>query len=551
MPRPTPYSAFRHPTPAVLSLPTGLSGRQTGCPSASAGPRPARVLVVLVLVGAAWCCPTWVSAAERNASFSHALDSIRLETLQEHVDYLADDRLEGREAGSRGGLEAAKYIQQQFSATGIGPGGVDGGYTQPFAPNFRNVLGWLEGSDPDVRQQTIIVGAHYDHVGYGNRRNSRGPVGYVHNGADDNASGTAALLEIAEAFTLLAEPPRRSILFVGWDAEEKGLLGSQHWIAYPTVPLENVVFMLNMDMIGRLRDNRLTLFGVRSGYGLRQLASRCNNDLALDFSWKLVANADHWPFFENRIPVVTLHTGTHDEYHTPYDDVDLINASGMQRVARFMFVLAFELADRPEPIRLRKAATHETPELRQQLEARRPHLVDRLGARWDKNRPGAWLRAVVADSPAANAGLKPGDRVVRFAGRSIEQSADMDAAVAAAENSITAIVERKGTTEPLELELTLRGEPLRLGVTWRLDDAEPHCIILTHVVPNSPADEAGLRPGDHVYEAVGEPLTDETDFAERVAQAKDTLELLVERDGRLQLVVVRFPDGRAKLRRAA
>jgi hypothetical protein len=540
----------RHPAPAASRGPV-----EAPRPAAGRPPRRRFAGWLAALGVAGWLlCPAQVptaAAAERNASFNHALDSIQQETLQQHVDYLASDELEGREAGTRGGLAATDYVEQHLADAELEGGGEGGRFTQPFSPNFRNVLAVLEGSDPKLRERYVIVGAHLDHVGYGTRRNSRGPIGYIHNGADDNASGTAALLEVAEAFTELADPPRRSILFVAWDAEEKGLLGSKHWVAHPTVPLEHVVALLNMDMVGRLRNNRLTLMGTRSGYAFRRLASHCNSGLELDFSWKLVGNADHWPFVERRIPSITLHTGTHDVYHTPYDDADTLNPTGMQRVARFMFVLAYELAQRAEPIRFRAAAIHESPKLKQQIEKRSPRLVDRLGARWsDHDARGVRLVEVTPDSPADEAGLRRGDRVLQLAGRDIRRPDDLHAAVAAAENPAEVRFERPGESEPIEATLALRGRPLRLGVTWRLDDAEPDTIILTHVVPGSPAMRAGLHVADRVYEAAGKPLSDEAAFAELVRSADDSLELLIERNGQLEVVVVRLGEA-AELQRAA
>ncbi len=143
------------------------------------------------------------------------------------------------------------------------PAAAEQGYFQDFDGASRNILGLWEGSDPALKQEVIIVGAHYDHVGYGTPSNSFGPIGRIHNGADDNASGTSGLLEIMEAIVRLEPRPRRTLLFALWDGEEKGLLGSKHWVAQPTLPLERVKLMLNMDMIGRLRDNRLEIGGSR------------------------------------------------------------------------------------------------------------------------------------------------------------------------------------------------------------------------------------------------------------------------------------------------
>ena len=147
------------------------------------------------------------------------------------------------------------------SRTRIQPAAPDGDYFQPFLPESRNILVRLPGSDPDLKREYVVIGAHYDHVGRGNSRNSRGPIGQIHNGADDNASGTSALLELVDAFCSLDVAPKRSLLFVFWDGEEQGLLGSQYWISAPTVPLEQIRLVINIDMIGRLRDNRADVFG--------------------------------------------------------------------------------------------------------------------------------------------------------------------------------------------------------------------------------------------------------------------------------------------------
>jgi len=174
------------------------------------------------------CClfAAGVSAAERGASYLAALESITASELQGHVEYLADDRLEGRKPGTAGSRAAAAYLARQFAEAGLTGAGADGAYYQHFRPDYRNVLAVCVGSDPQLRSEVVIVGAHYDHVGYGTRRNSRGPIGRVHNGADDNASGTAALLEVAGALQMLPESPKRSVLLIAFDGEEIDLLGA-------------------------------------------------------------------------------------------------------------------------------------------------------------------------------------------------------------------------------------------------------------------------------------------------------------------------------------
>jgi len=488
-------------------------------------------------------CSLHLQAAEKSFSYLAALESISADELKLHVDYLADDKLEGREAGRRGGLAAGGYLEDCLVELDLRGAGADGSFFQRFPPNFRNVLARIEGTDPQLKDQFIIVSAHYDHVGYGTRRNSRGPIGYIHNGADDNASGTAGLLELAEAFTILDERPKRTVLFAFWDAEEKGLLGSKYWVAHPTIPLEHVAAEINMDMIGRLRNDRLVLFGTRSGYGWRRLASFQNDGpaLRLDFSWTLKPNSDHYPFFRHDIPVLLLHTGLHDVYHTPRDDAKYINSRGMSRVIQFLFAVVYELADREQTPRFRKLARRETEFTRKRLAACINKPAGRLGVRWDPNEPaidGLRLTHVASGSAAARAGFTPGDRIVDFAGRKIRSGEDLRAAVMRAENPATALVERPDSDQPLQMTVELSGKPMRLGISWRIDDAEPGTIILTHVVPGSPAAKAGLRPGDRVYQIGGEDFSDDRRFARLAQTLPEPLELLVERDGRLRTVVI-------------
>ena len=488
-------------------------------------------------------CPHGALGGERGSSFTLALESIRSEQLKGHVDYLADDALEGREPGSPGGRKAGEYLAEKLEEIGLRGAGVDGGFLQPFEPDYRNVLGLLRGSDPELRQHYVVVGAHYDHLGYGTNRNSRGQVGEIHNGADDNASGTSALLEVAEAFTLLPEAPKRSILFVLWDAEEKGMFGSKHWIRHPTLPLEQVDVLLNVDMVGRLRDDRLMLYGSRSGYGWRRLASHGNEEagLELEFPWDLKGNGDHWPFFDEGIPVLMLHTGLHDEYHRPTDDAHLINVEGMGRATRLLLAITYDLANCDAVPEFRRAARQEVTSAPRPQPEESPQTPARLGVEWQVEQPsgdGVRLTRVAAGSPAEQAGLQPGDRIVEFAGRMIQTSDDLSWAVASAENPVRITVRRTGRDQPLELIGQLEGRPLPLGILWRVEEAEPGALVVTHVVRGSPAAQAGLKPGDYIYQIAGRDFADEAQFAELAQTLPAPVTLLVERDGRLRTVEV-------------
>ncbi|TXT22299.1 MAG: peptidase M28, partial [Planctomycetota bacterium] len=218
----------------------------------ASGPRRCSYLGLMLFV---FVAPTLL-ADEPNSvesSVSAAIESIRVEDLKVHIGTLASDTLQGREGGSAGGHAASAYLVQQLRRQGVTPAAAEQQFVQEFAGGMRNILASVPGRDERLRDEIVIVCAHFDHVGFGTPRNSRGPIGYIHNGADDNASGVASLLEVVEAVRSLPQPPRRTLLFAFWDGEEKGLLGSKHWIASPTRPLKQVKLVINSDMIGRLR----------------------------------------------------------------------------------------------------------------------------------------------------------------------------------------------------------------------------------------------------------------------------------------------------------
>ncbi len=450
---------------------------------------------VIVIAIAAAAAP---AAAESSNLFAAAMDSITAEEVYEHVEVLADDVYEGRAAGSRGGRAAGQYLVKQLRELGLTPAGSGGDYTQSFDADWRNVLALRPGYDPDLEREIIVVGAHYDHVGYGNRRNSYGPFGRIHNGADDNASGVAVLLETMEAFATSGLRTRRTILFAFWDGEERGLVGSRHWLAEPTLPVDQVKLALTVDMVGRLRGGQLYVLGTRSGYGLRRLmsgldsgeeppreyparnetigkplatrSSRLDPPLWLDFSWELHDNSDHWSFLERRIPVALLHTGLHRDYHRPSDDVEKINRQGMRDVCRYLLATVVKLANEDRLPAFRGAVTRETEGMRQVLE--RP-LAPRSLADWPANEPPprvgiSWredeaelgsvlLTRVVAGTPAAAAGLAVHDRIYEFNGQSFADAAAFQAAILALLDTrpaeLTFRIERRGQTRTVPVEL--------------------------------------------------------------------------------------------------
>jgi hypothetical protein len=501
------------------------------------------------------CLALYVQAAEKSAAYRAALESITSADLTGYVKHLADPQMEGRQSGTRGGRAAAAYLAEQFAKLNLRAAGSGEGFEQPFPPNYRNVLGIIPGGDPALKDEVIVVGAHYDHIGFGNRGNSLGPYGKIHPGADDNASGTSALMELAKAFSYLPGPPKRSILVAAWDAEEKGLLGSKYWVSHPTVPLGKIVASFNLDMIGHLRDDHVYVFGSRSGCGWRRIVSRQNDELGLqlDFSWTLKPIADYYPFYEQGIPVLMFHTGLHDNYHRPSDTADLISGEGMSRIVRLLFGVVYELAESDEKIPYRKAAGRETPETEKFITRQIALPAERLGVALDaKPDPegGVSLLRVNPNSPADKAGLKSGDRILRCAGREIRLDDDLIGAVMSAESPLQLTLLRKGEDKPADISVELAGQPLRLGIAWRVDDAEPGTIILTHVVPGSPAARAGLLSGDRIYQIAGRDFADESAFLEMVKTLSDPLELLVDRDGKLRTVMIQIKPAEP-LKRAA
>jgi hypothetical protein len=434
--------------------------------------------VILVTVGLATFYAATPKVEAKNL-FAAAMDSVTDEELYEHVAVLADDVYEGRAAGSRGGHAAAKYLIKQLQPYGLTPAGAGGDFFQPFDNEMRNILALKPGDDPELQHEIIVVGAHYDHVGYGNRRNSNGPFGRIHNGADDNASGTAALLETIEAFAQSGLTTRRSILFAFWDGEERGLLGSKHWLAHPTLPVENVKLAITIDMVGRLRNEQLYVLGTRSGFGLRRLLSGPVEDpLWLDFSWDLTANSDHWPFLERQIPVVLLHTGLHSDYHRPTDDVEKINRAGMREVSRYLLAALIKVANEEHLPKFRDNVRRESEGMRRRLEQPLPpaSLKDwptnmprpRLGISWreDAAEPGeVFVTRVVTGTPAEAAGLAVNDRIYELDGQPFSDATAFQAAITALLDTdrpeFTMLIERRGHERTVNVKMQSDSQELK------------------------------------------------------------------------------------------
>lgn len=220
----------------------------------------------------------------------------------------------------------------------------------PTSVEARNVISVLKGSDPTLADEVIVVGAHYDHLGFGGESSLASGTRAVHNGADDNASGTAGLIEIARA---LADGPtlERTVLFIAFTGEERGLWGSAHFVANPTVPLASVVAMLNLDMVGRMAGDGVTVFGFGTAEGWDSVVEDTNSDLARPLLVTKVQGgegaSDHASFHRAGIPVLHFFTNTHADYHRPSDDWQRINGDGIGRVVELAAGIARRLGSGP------------------------------------------------------------------------------------------------------------------------------------------------------------------------------------------------------------
>lgn len=454
--------------------------------------------------------------------------------LKRHVTVLASDTFEGREAGTRGGQAAAAYIVNQLRNASVQP--VPGqGFLQEFGQGYRNVLAWIPGTDPKIRNEVILAGGHFDHVGYGTKANSNGQIGQIHNGADDNASGVAGLIELARSLT--RTPCRRSVLLAFWDAEEKGLVGSSFWTSRPTVNLNSIRIAFNADMIGRLRKNQLEVCGTRTAAGLRRLMTQANQteNLELEFNWDIVKDSDHYPFVERGIPFLFFCTKKHSVYHHPDDDISTLNYKGLTTVCRLMERTIRMLADGRPISKYRTMARFETQASKKKLNRLGLKQPSRMGITYVATARGKGpvvVRSVTRGSTANKAGIKPGDTIYVFDGHDLK-SADFPAAVQTAASPVEVVIRRRGETQNRTLTMNLKGQPVRFGMKVRDDESEPGVMIAVSVVPGLPAEKAGVQAEDRVHSINRKRFADGDAFWNALATTGQRTTLEIERNGRL------------------
>jgi hypothetical protein len=330
---------------------------------------------------------------------------------------------------------------------------------EPIRERAENVIAILPGSDPVLKNENIVIGAHYDHLGfgyYGSRDTSM--EGRIHHGADDNASGTAVLLQVAQQLARSNPNPSRTIVFAAFSGEEVGLLGSRHYVEHPPFPLSTTRAMLNLDMVGRLRDNRLTVFGTRSASELSGIVNAAAPPLGLEITESdRVGRSDHMSFYNKKIPSLHFFTGSHPDYHRPSDTWDKLNTEGMARISDLLTATAQKLAG------IREAMVFVSLPSRPPADREEPSrgYGAYLGSIPDfaDNTEGVRLAGVTEGSPAALAGLREGDVIISFAGGKVQNLEDLVNILRGKHpgDEVEIVVRRGGAALTLKTTLRARG----------------------------------------------------------------------------------------------
>lgn len=344
-----------------------------------------------------------------------------MEQIKKDVEYLADDKLEGRETGTKGEIKAAKYIAKRFKKLGISPKG-DEDYYQYFsfkprpenphkkvdpdtteAIEGRNVVGYID----NAASSTVVIGAHYDHLGWGGAGSLAAGERAIHNGADDNASGVAAMIALGEA--LLDGPNNNNYLLIAFSGEEKGLWGSNYYSKNASIPVENMNYMINMDMVGRLNEEKkLAVNGTGTSPKWEEiLSSHSMKELKIVKSASGIGPSDHTSFYLQDVPVLHFFTGQHEDYHKPSDDADKVNYEGIVEVGKYIYEI-IRTTDKEGKLAFSKTKEDDNknaPRFKVTLGVVPDYLFDGEGMRID---------GVREDKPASNAGMLKGDVVIQL-----------------------------------------------------------------------------------------------------------------------------------------
>ncbi|GGZ29236.1 hypothetical protein GCM10007049_23050 [Echinicola pacifica] len=277
--------------------------------------------------------------------------------IEEHLMVLTSPKMKGRYPGTLGNRKVVRYLESEFECYGLKT--FDDTYRQVFKAEMRgkkaagrkvktwNVVGYVEGNHSERKNEYIVLGAHYDHLGQGGPSSKAPGTKAIHPGADDNASGTSALLEIAEKLASNRYLLGRSVIVVAFGAEEHGLLGSKHFVDNLPVPKDKVKLMINMDMVGRLNESRQIYMGGAGTFpGGMKLMKKDALEMGLNpiIHAGEVGGSDHVSFYKAGISAIGLHTGGHDQYHRPEDTLNLINIAGEKSIAEYIYNVIVKVA---------------------------------------------------------------------------------------------------------------------------------------------------------------------------------------------------------------
>ncbi len=349
--------------------------------------------------------------------------------MQEDVLVLADDNLEGRETATLGERLAAEYLAKRFEDLDLQPKGTDGYYQHfSFKPSSNpheeaeivemtsdslatgmNVVGYIDNKV----ETTVVIGAHYDHLGYGGEGSLYREGEAIHNGADDNASGVAVLLDLANRLNAPKQPSNNNYLFIAFSGEEKGLLGSNYYVKNPTIDTKKVNYMLNMDMVGRLNEEKtVAVHGVGTSPIFKQTLFANKDSLNIAEHESGIGPSDHTSFYLADIPVLHFFTGQHIDYHKPSDDPEKLNYHGMQLVSDYIYNIISDLDDDDRlAFKKTKNESQDVPDFKVTLGVVPDYLYTGKGMRID---------GVSEDRPAQKAGMVKGDIVVKMGDHEIE-----------------------------------------------------------------------------------------------------------------------------------
>lgn len=383
-------------------------------------------------------------------------------TMEEDVSLLASDSLQGRRTGTDYERMAADYLADRFKNLGLLPKGTDG-YFQEFTFKDKtgphqeaqyinkgedgsvtgiNVVGYMDNK----AEHTVVIGAHFDHLGMGGEGSLyRGKEPSIHNGADDNASGVAVTLDLAN--DLKGINTNYNYLFILFSAEEIGLLGSNYYVKNPTIDLEKVNYMINLDMVGRLNEEKaMAVHGVGTSPVFSQTLFANNSDFKIAEKESGIGPSDHTSFYLADIPVLHFFTGQHEDYHKPGDDPEKLNYEGMEQISQYLMAIITDLDDDPKlEFKKTKNESEEAPSFKVTLGVVPDYLFDGNGMRID---------GVSEDKPAQKAGMQKGDVVVKVGEFEVTDMMSYMKSLSKFEKGMKTIVVVERNGEQLELEVT-------------------------------------------------------------------------------------------------